>query len=79
LGVFLAEGDLKMGRDKKKDDKYFSCSQEHELNYISGLYQESQKVYDFLKGKCQDGSIKYSTHREVYQMIEDGLGYPSPN
>lgn len=26
-----------MSRDKAKDDKYFNCQQEHELEYVSSL------------------------------------------
>ncbi len=72
-----------MARDKAKDDKHFNCSQEHEFTYVSGLYSDKTadkiKVYLFLKKKCEDGSIKYSTHYEVYGMIKDEIGYPIPN
>ncbi len=67
-----------MGRDKSKDDEYFNCSQEHEFNYVSGLYEDKNKVYDFLKDKCKDGTIKYSRHYKVYELIEKELGYPIP-
>ena len=67
-----------MARDKAKDDKFFNCSQEHELNYVSGLYTETKSVYDFLKKKCNAGVIKYSTHMEIYELIKDELGYPIP-
>ena len=68
-----------MGIDKGKDDKYFNCSQEHEFKYVSELYDDKDSVYNFLKEKCKNGNIKYSTHSEVYQMIKDELGYPIPN
>ena len=67
-----------MGRDKKKDDKYFHCSQEHEKDYVAGLYEDRDGVYDFLVEKCESGDIHYSTHMEVYQMIEEDLEYPVP-
>lgn len=68
-----------MGRDKSKDDKYFNCGQEHEFKYVAGLYGTNyDKVYFYLKKKCGDGSIRYSTHMEVYKMIERDLGYPIP-
>ena len=64
-----------MSNNKSRDDKYFSCEQEHELNYVSGLYAEKEKVYEFLKLKCDDNSIKYSTHDQVYKLIKDELGF----
>ena len=68
-----------MARDKSKDDKHFNCSQEHEFKYVSGLYEEKKEVYDYLKEKCDDDSISYSTHMEVYEMIKKDLGYSVPN
>lgn len=68
-----------MGRDKAKDDKYFNCSQQHEIDYVAGLYKEKEKVRNFLITKCKDGTIKNNTHKEVYQLIEKELGYPIPN
>lgn len=67
-----------MGRDKSKDDKLFNCSQEYEYDYVSGLYSDSQIVYDFLQEKCADKTIYHSTHDEVYKLIEDELGYSIP-
>lgn len=68
-----------MGRNKAKDDKFFNCSQEHELEYVSGLYGgDKGKVYDFLKKKCVDGAIIYFTHMKVYELIEKELGYSIP-
>ncbi len=68
-----------MARDKAKDDEYFNCSQEHEFDYVSNLYTERTKVYDFLKENCKKGDISYSTHKKVYEMINEKLGYPIPN
>ena len=60
-----------MASDKKKDDKYFNCSEEHEFKYVSDLYIEKKDVYVFLKDKCADKTIKYRTHKEVYVMLHD--------
>jgi len=68
-----------MAKDKPKDDKLFNCSQEHELNYVASLYGiNKQKVLDFLKKSCKDGKINNFTHKEVYKLIQDELGYPIP-
>lgn len=56
------------------DHKFFNCSEEHELKYVSNLYEDSEKVYSFLKECCKNDKIKYSTHEEVYQLIKDELG-----
>ncbi len=67
-----------MARDKAKDDVYFNCSQEHELNYVANLYVSSNEVKQFLKRKCSDGTINYKTHYEVYTLIKNELGYAIP-
>lgn len=67
-----------MGRDKAKDDKSFNCSQEHELNYVSGLYANKKTVFDFLVISCRNNSLKNSTHMQVYQLIKSKLGYEIP-
>jgi hypothetical protein len=67
-----------MARDKVRDDKYFHCSEQHEFNYVAGLYDESDKVRDFLKKRCDDRTINRSTHLEVYQLIKGELGYDIP-
>ncbi len=68
-----------MARDKAKDDKHFNCSQEHEFEYVSALYNDKSVVYAFLKKNCGNGRIKYSTHYELYEMIKSELGYQIPN
>lgn len=67
-----------MGRNKTKDDTLFNCSQQHELKYVSGLYSEENKVYEFLEEKCNKGIIKDFTHLQVYKLIEKELGYIIP-
>jgi len=59
-----------MASDKKRDDKFFNCDEEHEFKYVSSLYLEDE-VYEYLKDKCDDGTIIYCAHEEVYKMLED--------
>jgi hypothetical protein len=67
------------GRNKARDDDFFNCRQEHEDYYVSRLYESNQdEVHEFLEEMCKAGKISYSTHKEVYQMIEAVLGYPVP-
>ena len=62
-----------------QDQRLFNCSEEHEINYVAGLYgPNAAKVRMFLKLACADGRIKRSTHAEVYELIEKELGYPIP-
>jgi hypothetical protein len=67
-----------MARDKAKDDKLFNCSQEHEFQYVSGLYSSIFRVLTFLKSNCADNTIKNLTHLEVYKLIQTKLGFPIP-
>lgn len=71
-----------MAKNKARDDKFFNCNQEKdydEKDYVARQYPEHyEEVYEFLKRKCKNKQIHYSTHAEVYQLIEDELGYPSP-
>ena len=64
-----------MAQNLSRDQKFFNCSEEHELKYVSGLYSESQKVYDYLVSNCKSGKIKYSSHAEVYALIKNELGF----
>lgn len=68
-----------MARDKAKDDKYFNCSEKHENDYVSSLYGDNQVVVSvFLKMECENNTINYSTHMEVYELIETELGFSIP-
>lgn len=68
-----------MARDKAKDDLYFNCSQDHEAEYVSGLYGKNKdEVKEFLADKCKSGDIFHSTHKAVYELIKKELGYPIP-
>lgn len=69
----------KMLMSKADDDLYFNCSQEHEYDYVAGRYPGySVQVKAFLKEACNNGVIHYSTHDEVYALIQTALGHPIP-
>jgi hypothetical protein len=67
-----------MQRDKARDDRFFSCSNEHEINYVAGLYSDSMKVREFLRNGCNKGEIKYLTHAELYKLINRELKFDIP-
>lgn len=64
--------------NKGKDDQFFNCSQEHEVNYVASRYKDSEKVKVFLKEGCASGKIKYMKHIELYELIEKELGFKVP-
>lgn len=69
-----------MKRNKLKDNSLFNCNYEYDLNCISGLYLSYQKeVKSYLIKQCKSGTLKYFTHKDVYELINDELGYPVPN
>jgi hypothetical protein len=67
-----------MKRDKARDDRFFSCQDDHELNYVAGLYTDHKKVRQFLREKHDDGTIKYQTHSQIYELISKNLGLNIP-
>jgi len=67
-----------MARDKEKDDLLFNCSQKHEVDYVAGLYNDSDGVRKLLKEKCASNIIYHSTHKKVYELINKELGYVIP-
>lgn len=67
-----------MAKDKAKDDLFFNCSEQHEVDYVAGLYKDSDGVREFIKKRCADGTIHYSKSIEVYKLIQKELGYKIP-
>lgn len=66
-------------RNRGRDHKFFNCRQEHEDYYVSQLYETNmEEVHVFLEEMCKAGKVSYSTHKEVYQLIEAVLEYPVP-
>ena len=49
-----------MARDKAKDDLHFNCSQQHETDYVAGLYPEKHKqdVKNLLSKACKENTLK---------------------
>lgn len=69
-----------MARDKARDDKYFNCFQEHEVQYVCNLYPyDRERVRAYIKKSCSSGSLKYVTHKRLYELIQRDLGLSIPN
>lgn len=65
-------------RDKARDDKFFNWDQDHEFDYVAGRYglhgAEVKAFLYFYKG-YHEGERLYMTHKEVYKMIRERLGF----
>ena len=65
--------------NNSKDDQLFDCSNQEEHAYVASLYGNRKTVVAaFLKDKCRNSPIQYSTHLDIYELIELKLGYPIP-
>lgn len=60
-----------------REQDLFNCSEDHEHEYVIRQYAVAHraKIRQFLKDKCADGTIKNSTHAEVYALIKNKLGF----
>ncbi len=68
-----------MGRDKRKDDILFDCSNYDEKYYVAKLYPEAyNEVMEFLELKCRSKDFYHSNHMHVYRQIKQELGYEIP-
>lgn len=54
-----------------RDGRYFNCSEEHELNQVSGKYRDKEKVKAFIKEKCKDKTIHYWTHEKLAAYLAE--------
>ncbi len=69
-----------MTEDKGKDDRLFNCAQKHEHDYVISRYTADKRarVETFLIQACKDNTISNSSHKKVYQLIKDKLGFAIP-
>lgn len=54
-----------------RDSKYFNCSEEHELNQVSGKYRDKERVKEFIRGKCKDKTIHYWTQEKLAEYLAE--------
>lgn len=57
-----------------KDSKYFNCSEEHELEYVSNKYKDKVAVKNFIRSKCKDKTIHYWTQEKLAEFLKEN-GY----
>ena len=53
-----------------KDNKFFNCSEKHEVEYLAKKFKEpKEEVIKAIKELCKEGKIKYSTHDEAEAAV----------
>ena len=64
-----------MARDKAKDDELFNCSEQHEIDYVVGLYPvaDQDKVNNIITKACTNSTFSNSTHKSVFDHIDKEL------
>lgn len=68
-----------MARNKARDDQFFNCEQDYEVDQVASHYgANKQTILIFLKRACVTKVVSYSTHMQIYQLIENTFGYPIP-
>jgi hypothetical protein len=68
-----------MARNKARDDKFFNCEQDYEIDQVASHYgPNKQAVVIFLKRSCVTKVISNSTHMQIYQLIKNTFDYPIP-
>ena len=59
-----------MEKSVERDNKFFNCSEEHELKHVAGKYENPDAVAAFIKQECASGLIHYWTHEKVYDLLQ---------
>ncbi|TVP96097.1 MAG: hypothetical protein EA374_02350 [Acholeplasmatales bacterium] len=59
----------------KRDQKFFNCSEKHEIEYLAKKFKEPKDVVIAkIKELCKAKIIRYSTHAQAEQaLIDAGL------
>ncbi len=67
-------------RNRAKDELLFDCKLKAEHDYVTSLYEPSERPYVrlVLRQACEEGKLKYATHMEVYQLVNEKLSQPVP-
>lgn len=58
-----------------KDNKYFNCSEKHEIEYLASKFDAPKaELIAKIKELCKSKAIHYSTHKEAEKALIDA-GY----
>lgn len=56
----------------KRDQKFFNCSEKHEIDYLAKKFKEpKEEVIAKIKELCKAKIIHYSTHAQAEQALID--------
>ena len=56
----------------KRDQKFFNCSEKHEIEYLAKKFKEpKEEVIAKIKELCKAKIIHYSTHAQAEQALMD--------
>ncbi|WP_300331637.1 hypothetical protein [Fusobacterium sp.] len=56
------------------DNKYFTCSESSEIEYVASQYPGQEEIIkEFLEKSCKDGTIYYMTHEDIHKLIKEKL------
>lgn len=60
-----------MNQNKNRDNEFFNCSQEHEVDYVAKQYRDPEAVKKFITEKCREKVISYWTHKQLYEYLAE--------
>ncbi len=69
-----------MTKKKTHIDSLFDCNEKHEYEYIIGIYSydKQNRISNLLSSACNNGELDSLTYQEIYELIENKLGYAIP-
>ncbi len=61
-----------MSLGDSKDWNEFNCNQEHELNYVLGLYklQDRSAITQWIKNACKSNELNHTKYIVLYSKLE---------
>lgn len=69
-----------MNSNQIQTDSLFDCHEKHEFEYIIGTYSydKQNSISNLLSNACNNGELDSLTYQEIYELIENKLGYAIP-
>ncbi len=69
-----------MNSNQIQTDSLFDCHEKYEFEYIIGTYSydKQNSISNLLRNACNNGELDSLTYQEIYELIENKLGYAIP-
>ncbi len=69
-----------MEQHKIQTKALFDSTAKHEYDYVIGAYSHDkhQKISNFLNNTYRQGKLEQLTYQQIYELIEEKLGYAAP-